>query len=143
MLTRPKRDSDSLLVILDLSFPEGASVNSEIPRNELDGSEFKMKLPSPLDLAAIIVSLGKGCHIYKIDLSRAYRQLRGDPLDWPLMGISWEDEYYIDLAVPFGLRHGASSCQRTTEATAVIAADKHGAKVVPYVDEVEQSQKRL
>ena len=135
ILTRPKRNSDSLRVILDLSFPEGKSVNSEIPRNELDGSQFKLKLPGPLDLAALIVSLGKGCHIYKIDLSRAYRQLRGDPLDWPLMGITWEGEHYVDLAVPFGLRHGASACQRTTEATAAIAADDYGSEVFPYVDD--------
>ena len=47
MMTRPKRDSDDLRVILDLSFPDNASVNSAIPKNSLEGSAFKMRLPSP------------------------------------------------------------------------------------------------
>ena len=135
LLTRPKKDSQELRVILDLSFPLGASVNSGIPRDSLDGSQFKLRLPSPLDLARLIVDEGPGCLICKIDLSRAYRQLRGDPLDWPLMGVTWEGQSYIDLAVPFGLRHGASACQRTSEAAGGVASHKHGSKTVSYVDD--------
>ena len=73
--------------------------------------------------------------LYKIDLSRAYRQLRSDPMDWPLLGIEWEGEYYVDLAIPFGLRHGASACQRTSEAAGEIAAARHGSKTLAYVDD--------
>ena len=122
ILTRPKRDSSALRVILDLSFlHDYTSVNSGIPRDNLDGSSFKLRLPSPLELALKIVALGPGCKLYKFNLSRAYRQLKGDPLDWLLMGVAWEDEYYIDLAVPFGLRHGASACQQMSEAAAAVA----------------------
>ena len=130
LFTRPKRDSASLRVILDLSFPQGESVNSGIPREALDGSPFKLKLTSPLDLAALIVKKGPGCCLYKIDLSRAYRQLRGDPLDWPMMGVVWDDESFVDLEIPFGLRHGASACQRVSE-----AAEEHGADTVAYIDD--------
>ena len=79
LMTRLKRESDELRVILDLSFPLGESINSGIARDNLDGSPFKLRLPSPLDLARMIVREGPGCLIYKIDLSRAYRQLWGDP----------------------------------------------------------------
>ena len=81
MLTRSKRDSDKLRVILDLSFPLGHSVNAGIPSCQLDGSDFKLRLPTIHQLAAKIVALGRGCHLYKVDLSRAYRQLRSDPWD--------------------------------------------------------------
>ena len=107
LLTRPKRDSKELRVVLDLSFPFGAGINTGIAKNELDGLAFKLKLPTPLDLANLIVEMGRGCHLFKIDMSRAYRQLRGDPLDWPLMGVTWYDKLYVGLTIPFGLRHGA------------------------------------
>ena len=135
MLTRPKRDSKELRVILDLSFPNDCSVNGGIPRESLDGSNFKLRLPSPLDLARKIVALGSGCKIYKIDLSRAYRQLKGNPLDLPMMGVMWGDQFYIDLAVPFGLRHGASACQRTSEAAAAVAQERVGSDTESYVDD--------
>ena len=47
VMTRPKRNSDELRVILDLSFPVRASVNSGIQKNILDGAEFKLKTPEP------------------------------------------------------------------------------------------------
>ena len=127
LMTRPKRDSQDRRVILDLSFPLGSSVNSAIPGNSLDGAQFKLRLPTPDMLADKILQLGRGCMIYKIDLSRAYRQLRSDPLDWPLLGIGWENQCYLDTAIPFGLRHGASACQRTSEAVVVIADKVCGA----------------
>ena len=111
-MTRPKCDSTDLRVILDVSYPQGNSVN----RGSLDGAAFKLRLPSPLDLAGLIHRLGKGCLMFKVDLSRAYRQLRSDPFDWPLLGIEWDDQISMDTEVPFGLRHGASTCQRTMEA---------------------------
>ena len=135
LMTRPKRDSDELRVILDLSFPTGSSVNSHVSRESLYGANFKLKLPSPLDLAHTMVKLGRGCKFYKTDLSRAYRQLRGDPLDWPLMDIDWDGSHYVDLAIPFGLRHGASACQRTSEAAASISAHEHGTETHAYVDD--------
>ena len=129
LLTRPKKDSLDLRVILDLSFPEGSSVNSHILREELDGAAFKLRLPSPLDLARLIAKIGPNCRLYKIDLSRAYRQLRGDPLDWPLTGVLWDGQHYIDMAIPFGLRHGASACQRVSE------AEEHCAETRAYIDD--------
>ena len=80
-MMRPKRDSDKLRVILDLSYPLGRSVNSSIPVDALDGAQFKLRLPAPSALAVSIRSLGPGCDMFRVDLSRDYRQLRSDPLD--------------------------------------------------------------
>ena len=135
LMTRPKQDTDKRRVILDLSFPAIGSVNAGIPSNELDSCPFKLTLPSPHTLANRMRLLGKGCHPYKIDLSRAYRQLRSCPLDWPLLGVKWDEKFFIDTAIPFGLRHGASACQRTTEAVAEIANHDVGATPHPYIDD--------
>ena len=89
LMTRPKRGSDERRVILDLSYPLGESVNAAIPANELDSAPFKMRLPNPWNLARDILEGGPGTRLFKVDLSRAYRQLRTCPLDWPLLTVRW------------------------------------------------------
>ena len=106
LMTRPKKDSQDRRVILDLSFPLGSSVNSEISKIVFEGAPYKLRLPSPLDLAEHIAKRGQGCLMFKIDLARAYRQLPSDPWDWALLGLQWNDELYFDTAIPFGVRHG-------------------------------------
>ena len=101
----------------------------------MEGADFKLRLPSPQAFEAKIRELGMGTLMYKVDLSRAYRQLRSDPFDWAFLGISWQQENFIDVAIPFGLRHGASACQRTTMAVAEIAQGKFGAIIYPYIDD--------
>ena len=97
MMMRPKKDSATRRVIVDLSMPQDASVNSGIPKNALDGAPFKLRLPNPATLASKILQYGQGCLLYKVDLSRAYRQLRTDPLDWPFVMLQWEDQHYVDI----------------------------------------------
>ena len=60
--------------------------------------------------------LGKGCYIWTTDLARAYRQLRVCPLAYPLLGMLVEDQFFVDLAPPFGARTSALACERTTKA---------------------------
>ena len=135
MLTRKRETVINLRVVLDLSFPDCASVNSGIPNSQIDGSSFKLRLPTVQDYASPIASLGPNCLLYKIDLSRTYRQLRSDPLDWAMLGISWDREYFIDTAIPFGLRHGASACQRVTEAVIEVAEYDVRVKARAYIDD--------
>ena len=135
LMTRPKDEPNLRRVILDLSYPEGKSVNDGIPAGLLDGAEFQMRLPSPFDLARKIVQYGPDVLLYKADLRRAYRQLRSDPLDWPFLALEWQGKIYLDVAIPFGLRHGASACQRTTEAIAAIVEEDVAADTLPYIDD--------
>ena len=135
MMTRPKKDSCVRQVIVDLSMPQGASVNSGVPKNSLDGAPFKLRLPNPATLANKNLEYRRGCLLYKVDLSRAYRQLRTDPLDWPFLMLQWEDQSFLDISIPFGLRHGASACQRITEAVSAIAREEVGADTAPYIDD--------
>ena len=83
----------------------------------------------------MVVALRRGCHMYKVDLSRAYRQLRSDPWDWPLLWINWNDDLYLDVAIPFGLRHGVSACQLVSEAVAAIAKHDVHTDAHAYIDD--------
>ena len=56
-------------------------------------------------------------------------------MDWPFLMLQWEDQHYLDICIPFGLRHGASACQRTTEAISAIAKEEAGADTAPYIDD--------
>ena len=76
-----------------------------------------------------ICRLERSALLYKVDLSLAYRQLRLCLLDWPLLTMGWEGEYFV------GWRHGASTCQRTTEAVAEVVADEAGARIWAYIDD--------
>ena len=135
-MTREKKDSPDRRVILDLSFPVGHSVNSEIHKHCFEGGPYKLRLPGALDLAEHIAKRGTSCLLYKVDLSRAYRQLPSDPWDWPLLGIKWKEKTYFDTAIPFGVRHGAMSCQRTTEALCYLNSKDGKADSEAYIDDM-------
>ena len=103
-------------IVLYLSFPHGSSVNSGIPSDTYLDKPFTLRLPS-IDAPIHIIRLkGTGCHLFKKDLSWAYRQLRIDPRDFHLLGYCHQGYLYFDLAPPFGLCSSAMMCQQTTNA---------------------------
>jgi hypothetical protein len=139
LMTREKRSSTQRRVIVDLSWPRGASVNGGTTLQTYMGEPFKLALPTPQDLAQIIAHFGQGCHLWALDLARTYRQWRSDPLDWPLLGIFWDGSYYIDIAIAFGLRHGASFAQRVSQAVCdILAREDHTA--LAYIDDFAGAQ---
>lgn len=86
-------------LILDLSFPEGKSVNDGI-----DKDVCSLQYESVDDAARILMGLGKGARMAKIDIAHAYRNVPVHPTDRHLLGMQWENKVYIDTALPFGLR---------------------------------------
>lgn len=103
-------------VVVDLSFPQGDSVNDGIPTDSYLGTPFTLRLPGVDALISIIRQKGHSCHLFKKDLSRAYRQLRIDPRDFHLLGYCHNGSLYFDVAPPFSLCSSALMCQRTTSA---------------------------
>ena len=114
-MTRPKQNSDTRRVILDLSWPKGRSVNAGVEKNGYLGGEFKLTFPTIDDLTQELVKIGKGAHIFKVDVSRACRHLSFDPRDYDLLGVNWGITY-VDTRIPFGSRHGSQFFQRTRDA---------------------------
>ena len=98
----PKPDGSCRLV-LDLSQPEGQSVNEGI-----DKTEFPTEYTHFDRATDMIRNLGRGCLLSKIDIKHAYRLLPVRREDWPLLVYQWEGQYYVDLVLPFGGRSSAS-----------------------------------
>ena len=132
--TVEKTGSLSRRIIMDLSFPIGASVNSGIIKGEYLGALWKLTYPTVDVFASLIRAKGKGALLYKRDLKRAYRQFFVDPGDVHLLGYYWRQKVFIDLTVPFGLRSGAFFCQRVTTAIAFIM-ETRGCSLCNYLDD--------
>ena len=87
--------------------PPGVSTNGGTPRDSFLGVPKKMHLPSASNYCDLIRKDGRGCYLYATDVARAYRQLRLDPADWPLICFQFEGRYFIDISLPIGLRWAA------------------------------------
>ena len=141
LMTRPKSTAGKRRIIVDLSYPRGKSVNTGIPRREFLGKVQTYTLPTVSMVGDRLRTLGTNSHIWSADISRAYRQLRADPLAVPLYGITYEDRLYVDIALPFGCRSSGASCVRVTSAILWIL-HKMGYNGLAYVDDfigVEES----
>ena len=57
------------------------------------------------------LKFGKGCQIFKVDISRAFRHVLTDPEDLDLLGLYW-DSHFINQSLPFEYKHGLSMYQR-------------------------------
>ena len=134
LMTVPKKDSTARRVIIDLSYPIGHSVNSGVAKNFFQGSEFTYTLPTIHDMATRVTALGPGSYMWKTDLERAYRQLRSDPLDYPLMCIKHKDGYFIDVCPSFGCRGSSAAQQRVSRAVCYLMQNK-GFEILAYIDD--------
>ena len=85
-------------LIVDMSYPALASVNDGISR-ELTGMVYS----SVVDAAQLLVNLGRGSLMAKIDVASAYRIIPVHPEDRYLLGMSWNNQLYVDMQLPFGL----------------------------------------
>ena len=118
LMTRPKNDPAARRVITDLTFPHDASVNAFIRKHTVMGMPNTHSLPSFDDVVRCIQEVGRTAHMFTIDVARAYKNFRTCPLDWPLLAIRWDSDYFLDLTMPFGARASSAHMQRVAEITA-------------------------
>jgi hypothetical protein len=95
----PKPHSDKFRLIVDLSYPDGLSVNDGICEEWCS-----LQYASVDNAVEIIQSCGPGTMLAKLDLKDAYRIIPVHPDDHYLLGITWKGGVYIDRSLPFGLR---------------------------------------
>ena len=86
-------------LILDLSSPLGHSVNDGILKEP-----FSVQYMRVDDVISGIMSFGRGTLLAKFDVESAYRNIPVHPEDRYLLGMKWQGSYFIDMALPFGLR---------------------------------------
>ena len=80
---------------MDLSSPEGHSVNVGIPK-----PPFSVKYVTVYSFIEGIMARGRGTLMAKFDVASAYRNVAVHPQDRPLLGMVWRGKYYVDMALP-------------------------------------------
>ena len=140
-LTRDNPGGTHRCVIVDLSFPHGYSVNAGVQSDTYVNTPFLLTLPTIDNITNKVKQLGKGCHLYKIDLSRAFRHVKLDPKDYNLLGLSLNGLYIVSC-LPFGFRHASALFQRLSNAVRYIMAQK-GFSVTNYWPFSNQQIKRF
>ena len=95
----PKDSTGKWRLIVDLSAPEGSSVNDNI-----DESLCSLSYISVDDAVKEIMAKGLGSQLAKVDIQSIYRTIPVHPEDWNLLGMSWENALFIDTTLLFGLR---------------------------------------
>lgn len=120
--TRAKKDSDKRRIILDLSFPEGSSVNNGINKDWYCGEKIELKYPTIDTLAKRVLELKQNGKVllWKRDLSKYFRQIPGCPLDYSLIGMRWGGYLFFDRMMPMGLRSAAYVAQRVSSSIVYI-----------------------
>ena len=77
--------SNKWRLILDLSSPEGHSVNDGIDRDLCS-----LSYVSTNDIGSAVLQFGQGARIAKTDIAYAYRQIPVHPQDRLLLGMQWQ-----------------------------------------------------
>ena len=86
-------------LIVDLSPPSGFSVNDGI-----EPEVCSLKYTSVDEAVKVILSLGQGAQIAKVDIESSYRVIPVYPTDQLLLGMKWKEKTYVDAALLFGLQ---------------------------------------
>ena len=112
MMTSAKKPS-SRRPIFDASYGD-FSINANTPEKEYLGGEYQFTFPTVLDLADIITKLGRGCLLWKRDLSRWFLQLPVDPCDYDKLGFLWRGFWFLFVSYVWGCRHAGYNAQRVS-----------------------------
>lgn len=125
-----KKNSEKRRRIHHLSWPRnGSSVNQFIEDQDCSYETFD-------DAISMVLTMGKGCYLSKVDIKAAFRCIPVHPDDWHLLGMLWHGKYWVDLRLPFGLKSSPALWERY--ATAMVWMAKNNCLIdwlIHYVDD--------
>ena len=124
LMTRPK--GMGRLVILDLSFGD-FSVNKATEHTHYDHTPFLLKLPNLDGLVETLDALGDHARLFKVDISRAFRNVRIDPAGTIHLGIKWVNTILIRI-----LRLGLSMAQQYLKGSQILSDSSCLRKVTKF-----------
>ena len=117
-------------LIVDLSSPEGGSVNDGIRE-----SWCSLAYATVDDAVRGIANHGQGALLIKVDIRSVYRVVQIHPDDRRLMGMLWEGSLFVDTALPFGLRSGPKIFTALADAAEWIVRQQGLNFVIHYLDD--------
>lgn len=117
-------------MIMHLSAPRLHSIN-----DGLDKEPYLLHYSTIDDATRLIKAAGRGCYLAKIDLKRAFRLIPIAKCDWELLGIHWDNNFYFNKQLPFGLRSAPFLFNQLADALHwVLTHNYHIHYLVHYLD---------
>lgn len=126
----PKSTPGEWRLIVDMSSPEGMSVNDGI-----SSRRASLAYVSIDNLAEVVCGLGPGTQLAKFDLKSAYRLVPVFPEDRLLLGIRWRDSVFVDTVLPFGMRSAPKLFNAVADALQWIIRSRGPRFVFHYLDD--------
>ena len=126
----PKGSTGKWRLILDLSSPEGFSVNDGINPDWCSMSYVTVEQASK-----IVTQMGRRTQLAKVDIKSAYRIIPIHPEDRLLLGMLWDGRLFIDAALPFGLRSAPRIFSAVADVLEWRAKLEGVAQVLHYLDD--------
>ena len=131
----PKHEPGKFRLIHDLSFPQGASVNSAIPKDETKVCHDNID-----KVVSIVKQFGRRALMAKTDIENAFRLLPIFPLDRCLLGFTWKSDkgvrqFNVDCCLPMGLSVSCRYFEIFSSALQWIMEVKYGAVMSHTIDD--------
>ena len=118
-------------MILHLSAPLGKSINDHISKED-----FSLHYASIDDATHMLLALGKGALMAKVDLKSAFRMVPVRHQDWELLGMKWKEAYYVDTCLSFGLRSAPYLFNQFAEVLQWLLQHNYGLQwLIHYLDD--------
>ena len=118
-------------MIMHLSAPRGTSVNDFIPKEQ-----FSLRYTTIDDAVALVQQAGRGALMAKVDLQSAFRMVPVRKEDWELLGMQWDDHFYFDKCLPFGLRSSPYLFNQFAQALSWIMSENYAIRHhIHYLDD--------
>ena len=122
---RSKKQSNGYRLLHDLSYPYSEEVQSV---NEgIDQSHATVQydtLQQAVDLICQCKSEHGQCFMAKTDIKNAYRNLPIAPQEYPLVGFTWQNQFYMDKCLPMGCRSSCKTFNRFSSALKWVLVNK-------------------
>ena len=133
LMTRDKPNG-SVRIILNLSSPDGMSVNEGI-RSE----DFPTVMSSTTEWLRVLKKAGRNCYFVKIDWADAYKHLHVRPEDLNLQWFEWLGKAFQELCLIFGSASSAGIFDATAKIIVFIvrcAANFDPSMLVQHLDDL-------
>ena len=121
---------DRFRLIINLSAPEGASVNDGIA-----DSLTSLQYSHVADAVVLIKLAGAGALMAKLDLKSAYRHVPVHPDDQALLAVRWLGHTFVDTALPFGLCSAPKIFTALADGLAWVMACECISSFIHYLDD--------
>ena len=117
-------------VIMHLSAPPGSSVNDHI-----SSEDFTLHYTTIDDAVQLISSHAPGAMLAKVDLKSAFRMVPVRRQDWELLGLHWDNHYFVDTCLPFGCRSSPFLFNQFATTLHWILTNNYKLQLIHYLDD--------